>query len=422
MPNFTVRRPEDAHRTSPAPDEDSPRASFTVMVDWIALHPSLSDTAKSAHRAMRSMVLENRDEPVVRLTDTELGWLMGKSARTAQRGRKELQAHGIVEVARSATYTEHTPAGPAFRTVHTYRVSDAPPPGYDGPVSPWDALNRARQAAGVFPHAPRPTDLSGGASPVSTGTSPMGPIEVSALEASRGNESAPSAGGYPQGAAGERTDESPRENSAPTPEPAGWALALLALIPDAALSRPAADRAALASRLAALDGAGVPRAELAAAVAGADTAERPYPALSARLDSPQSVRAWNTQTMGVGGFRARTGAEHGTFGVPWDTPAGLASGYCAVHTTIRTTADGCPVCAHRAPVSTAPPEQTAQGPDPVEVLDQVDQAELDRMRESLESTRSPGAPTGEAGPGRAPTPAGRAAADEVRALLASLKK
>lgn len=264
---------------------------------------------------------------------------------------------------------------------------------------------------------------------------------------------------------------------APAPtEPPGWAVGMLRLIPDAALARPAADRRALAGRLAALAEAGVDRAELAAAVAGADTAERPYAALRARLASPESVRAWNSRSLGEGmlesglrGARGGDGTTHptgpGAGGFEWEPwgpeprfdvgSDGKAARTCPAHPGIRNVPGGsCAACG--GPCRTFPGQDVAPPPAPAsapaesgvpgggQVLEapglteelaaedgagegdpeglEVDPAEVERMLASLDSARCQDAPAPAPQKGRAPTAAARAAADGVRGILAALKE
>lgn len=170
-----------------------------------------------------------------------------------------------------------------------------------------------------------------------------------------------------RGAAPERSAPLPRsregaavEGSAAAPPgggPSMWALGVIALVPDAALYAPDRDRAALAGRLDALTRAGVPRADLERAVRGWEDTVRPFAALTVRLASPESVRAWNARAA------ARSGPGHGFGGVPLgraaghgeEAPAqrprfvldsqGTAARTCPVHPTVRNVPGGvCRVC------------------------------------------------------------------------------
>ncbi|WP_017596485.1 hypothetical protein [Nocardiopsis potens] len=302
MPNSTVRRREDAHRSSPAPDDPVSSPSFTRLLDWIALNPRLSDVAVRGYWILRAHVHETDADPLVRITDTGLAGMLNKSEKTAKRCRKQLEQVGLIVLVEQTTRTVRDPATGrwAVRTTNVYRVVEEPPRGYSGALSPWDWRRRFRGETALS-GACRRTILSAGRTETALGADTDDPLTTKPFQPTPSNESAPSGpGARPQGRApareaAERTQAfgsveqeavplRPPARAAPSArracppvvvEPPGWAVGLLALIPDAVLAGPGVDRRTLALRLAELAGAGVGRAELAAAVAGADTADRP---------------------------------------------------------------------------------------------------------------------------------------------------
>ncbi|HLU98434.1 MAG TPA: hypothetical protein VKZ89_16495, partial [Thermobifida alba] len=366
-----------------------PSPSFTRLLDWIALDPRLSDIAVRGYWILRAHVHESDDDPLVRVTDAGLAGMLNRSEKTAKRCRRQLEEVGLIVLVERTTRTVRDPGTGQWvpRTTNVYRVVEEPPRGYAGALSPWDWRRRIRNGPESFSVSGR-TDLSAGRTDTGRGADTDDPLTTKPFQRTPVNESAPSEPGAetrdraPAREAAERTEplESVGKDTAaagaagdappapPAPvvtEPPGWAIGLLSLIPDAALARPAADRCALALRLAALADAGVERRELAAAVAGADTAARPYPALSARLASPQAVRAWNTRSLGAGtevppprlrGARAGGLAAPAGFGEVERDPAdtipgfavdseGRAAGTCPAHPSIRNIpGEVCAVC------------------------------------------------------------------------------
>ncbi|MDE3721870.1 hypothetical protein PWG71_10765 [Nocardiopsis sp. N85] len=187
----------------------------------------------------------------------------------------------------------------------------------------------------------------------------------------------------------------------PTPAPAhpaepaapalpNWALDLLKAIPDGALRHPARDRLTLARRLASLHLAGLTQEELTHALTGWEETLAPFAALSTRLASPETVRAWNTRAPTPG--PTSRGFERNLFGgVPMDRltahadtgdPAppgftldsrGRATGTCPDHPTVRNVPGGaCTVCGHVCrthPSEPVHPPADRIGPPPPERID-----------------------------------------------------
>ncbi|WP_436889461.1 hypothetical protein [Nocardiopsis dassonvillei] len=156
--------------------------------------------------------------------------------------------------------------------------------------------------------------------------------------------------GRPAPAASARVPR-PRTSPDPAPEPESspppaWAGELLARVPDAALLRPGRDRRRLAARLGELAAAGVGRDELRRALEGWEHTRSPYAALTARLASPEAVRAWNARAF----LRALPPprqaedafAHRPRFAVD---SRGRATGTCPAHPSLRNTPGGtCAAC------------------------------------------------------------------------------
>lgn len=309
MPNRSGMRPEDAHRPSATP---APTASFTRLLDWIALRTDLSDLAVRTFWVLRAHVHETDTDPLVRVTDADLGAMIGKSEKTAQRARRQLEQAGLLDLVEQTTRRVRDPHTGRWmpRTTNVYRVIETPPTGYDGPLSPWDWRRRFRtgQPAGQT----RGTDLSEPETNLDAATDTDDPPSTNPSQRTLDNESSVRDQGSTDRAparetAPERTEPNTQENTAaeaagaspaapPTTPPSAWALGVLAPIPDAALYAPARDRAALAARLDALAATGVARADLERTVQGWEDTARPFAALTVRLASPQSVHTWNTRT------------------------------------------------------------------------------------------------------------------------------
>ncbi|MFW5418881.1 hypothetical protein J0910_19890 [Nocardiopsis sp. CNT-189] len=491
--------------------------SFTRLLDWIALDPRLSDIAVRGYWILRAHVHETDDDPLVRVTDAGLAGMLGKSEKTAKRCRRQLEEAGLLVLVEQTTRTVRDPGTGRWtpRTTNVYRVVEEPPRGHSGPLSPWDWRRRFRGESALSGISRR-TDPSAGRTDPAIGADTDDPLSTKPFQRTPLNESAPSAPepgtecrAPARGAADRRAAPSgpaektpapsgPANGAPPAPpappvagppafptaeppappvaEPPGWAIGLLSPVPDAALARPAADRRALALRLAALADAGVDRSALAAAVASAGSAARPYPALSARLASPQAVRAWNARTLGAGtgtaplppGGRpggapdptaptgsaasARTAGSGRGSREPSDTAPGFtadssgrAARTCPAHPAIRNVPGGtCALCGgpcrgfpgeDLAPPPAVPdtgqtgadrrrPERPFGAPAPGSGAEEpeIDPESMERMLDSLTAAaRKRSIPAQSRGRGRAPTSAARAAADGMRGLLAELR-
>lgn len=134
MPNRSGMRPEDAHRPSATP---APTASFTRLLDWIALRADLSDLAVRTFWVLRAHVHETDTDPLIRVTDADLGAMIGKSEKTAQRARRQLEQAGLLDLAEQTTRRVRDPHTGRWmpRTTNVYRVIEEIPAGYEGPVS-----------------------------------------------------------------------------------------------------------------------------------------------------------------------------------------------------------------------------------------------------------------------------------------------
>ncbi|CAL9339812.1 hypothetical protein SUDANB121_00255 [Nocardiopsis dassonvillei] len=175
---------------------------------------------------------------------------------------------------------------------------DLPATGRSGAPRPVEVTGRgvSDRPTDPSPNDPRPNDPSPDPVRGRVTTGAVVPRPRTAPDAAEPPGAAPPAVGAADGPADAPPPAPPyRGPSHPAPpSPPGWALDLLRLIPDAALTRPHRDRRVLAARLADLRSAGVASDELAAALSGWQDTARPYAALRARLDSPEAVRAWNS--------------------------------------------------------------------------------------------------------------------------------
>lgn len=120
------------------------KPTFSQFGHWGWMNQQLSDAGWRYYSAVRSFIFDQDEEFEVDLTDEVIGELLGKSAKTVGRARRDCYAAGMIE---ELGYWKESvrvsgKAKPEVRTFRRLIVHHEVPEGYEGPVNAYSEKRR----------------------------------------------------------------------------------------------------------------------------------------------------------------------------------------------------------------------------------------------------------------------------------------